>query len=51
VAIRLAKDGYYGGDPQAILNAPVSIIQSLIDYQRFTSHYEDEYLALNKVKK
>jgi len=33
--IRLAKAGYYGGSPEAILNAPVDIVMHLIHYEQF----------------
>ena len=47
-AIRLAKSGYFGGDPQSVLNAPVDIVQSLLEYERFIDDYESEYVFLNK---
>lgn len=33
--IRLAKAGYYGGNPEAILNAPVDVVMHLIHYEQF----------------
>lgn len=47
-AIRLAKAGYFGGDPQNVLTARVSIVQGVIEYETFESDYQAEYLALNK---
>lgn len=48
VAIRLARRGYYGGDPEAVLNAPVDVVQNLIGYENFEVEYEAEYMALNR---
>lgn len=48
VAVRLAKAGYFGGDPEQVMNAPVDVVQSILDYEGFESAYEEEYIALNK---
>jgi hypothetical protein len=42
--------GYFNGDPQQILNAPVDIVQSLLDYEKFEQDFDDEFKALNKPK-
>ncbi len=47
-AIRLAKSGYYGGNPQAILRAPVDIVMNIINYEAFERDYEAEYIAMTK---
>lgn len=47
-AAKLAKAGYYGGDPEQILNAPVSIIIKLLNFQVFENEYESAYYDLNK---
>jgi hypothetical protein len=46
----LASKGYYGGNVEAILNAPVDIVQGILDYEAFDADYESEYIALNKEK-
>ncbi len=48
--MRLAKEGYFGGDPKAVLDAPVDSVQSILEYENFSSEYEKEYLFLNKEK-
>lgn len=47
---RLAKLGYMGGDPDAVINAPADTVESIIEYEAFESDYEKEYLALNASK-
>jgi len=49
-AIKLAKEGYFNGNPQDILNAPVNVVQSILEYENFVYDYEQEYIALNKEK-
>lgn len=46
-AIRLAKAGYFGGNPQNVLTSPVDIVESVIDYEQFEADYHEEYMALN----
>lgn len=48
VAIRLAKLGYFNGDPMQVLKARVDIVQSILDYESFEVDYEKAYIALNK---
>lgn len=48
IAARLAKAGYFGGDPQAVLEASVITVKSLLDYEAFEGEYEKEYIALNR---
>lgn len=48
VAVRLAKQGYYDGDPQKVLNAPVDVVEAIISYENFEIDYKEEYLRLNK---
>jgi len=35
IAFRLAKAGYYNGDPQKILKAPIDIIIGILNYEAF----------------
>lgn len=46
--MRVAKAGYYSGDVEAVMNAPVNIVQAILDYENFESDYEKEYIKLNK---
>ena len=47
-AMRLAKAGYCGGNPLRILELPVSIYASMMEYEFFEADYETEYIALNQ---
>lgn len=48
IAVKLAKAGYYGGDPQAVLRAPADIVLAALQYEAFSSDYERTYMELNK---
>lgn len=48
VAIRLAREGYGGGDPDKILNMRVDHVIAIIHYEKFRSDYERSYIELNK---
>lgn len=49
-SIRLAKAGYFNGDPVAVLRAPVDVVENILSYEDFASEYETEYVELNKEK-
>lgn len=46
--MRLAKAGYCNSDPEAILELPVSIFASMMEYEFFEADYESVYIALNQ---
>jgi hypothetical protein len=46
--MRLAKAGYYGGDPVKVLHAPVNVVIDILNYERFESEYEKAFELLNK---
>ncbi len=48
MACRLAKAGYFGGDPDAVLSAPVTTVLTILHYETFESDYEAAYTELNK---
>lgn len=50
VALRVAKAGYYGGDPERVLAARVDLVIAALEYEVFTSDYEREYIRINKEK-
>ena len=50
VSIRLAHAGYYSGDPQKVREAPVDVVQSILDYEDFRNNYEKKFIELNKQK-
>jgi len=47
VAFRLAKAGYYGGDPEAVLRARADTVLSLVQYEIFLNEYQEEEYLLN----
>jgi len=47
IALRLAKAGYGGGDPNRILAMPVDIVMAMIQYEIFLNQYEKAYIKLN----
>lgn len=48
IALRLAKAGYYGGDPEKVLQGRVDHILDAIEFERFTADFEDAYIEMNK---
>ena len=48
VALRVAKAGYFGGDPERVLNARVDLVMAALEYEAFTADYEREYIRINK---
>lgn len=48
VALRISKAGYYGGDPEKVLNARIDHVLSILEYEAFNNDYEKVYVELNK---
>jgi len=48
IALRLAKAGYYGGDPGAIKRAPVDDVLNVLSYDVFLSEYDSVEYEINK---
>jgi len=46
--LRLAKIGYYGGDPEKILKARCDYVIAALEYEKFLSDYEDIYHEINR---
>ncbi len=46
--MRLAKAGYFGGNPDAVKAAPVDTVLKILHYETFESEYERAYTELNK---
>ncbi len=46
LALRLAKGGWWGGDPGAIMAAPADEVLMAIRYEDFTGSYEAEILRM-----
>jgi hypothetical protein len=48
IALKLAKAGYFGGDPSAVLQGDVSMVLAAFEYEVFQGDYEDIYYEINK---
>lgn len=48
LALRLAKGGWYGGNPGKILKAPAEHVMLAIQYDDFVAKYEKEMMNLNR---
>lgn len=46
--MKLAKKGYYGGNPMMILDCPVDVVIGMLEYEDFENEYENAYIELNK---
>lgn len=51
IACRLAKAGFFNGDPEQVLNSPASIVEAAIAYETFESDYAKQYEDLNAPEK
>lgn len=48
VALRLARAGYGGGDPEMILKMRADLVVAAIQYEEFNSDYERTHVELNR---
>lgn len=48
VALRLAKGGYWQGDPGLVLKAPSDLVLAALQYENFVSDFERATIDLNK---
>ncbi len=48
IAIRLAREGYGGGDPRVILAMPSSMVVTMAHNENFLADYEAAYVELNR---
>ena len=48
IALRLAKGGWWGADPGAVMRAPADEVVLAVQYEDFKGEYESEMLRLNK---
>lgn len=48
VALKIAKSGYYNGDPANVLNAQVDHVLSVLEYEAFNTDFEKVYIEMNK---
>lgn len=49
VALRLAKVGWWQGDPGRILKAPADEVLAAIQYENYLNDYENTIYEMNKV--
>ena len=49
--LRLAREGFGGGDPERIENMPSDIVIDAIEYSNFLSDYEETVMEINKSTK
>lgn len=48
IAFRLAKAGYFGGNPELAMQARVDVVIGLFEYEKFLNDYEEAFRELNK---
>jgi len=49
--LKLASKGYYGGDIDKVMQAPISSVLITLNYLGFQEIYEETYIELNKTEK
>lgn len=49
-ALTIAKNGFFGGNPETVLNAPVDIVIATKQYIEFLQDFDDTSIELNKEK-
>jgi hypothetical protein len=48
IALRLAKAGYAGGDPERVLKMRTDMVLGAIQYEAFINDYERAYIEINR---
>lgn len=48
ICLKIAKMGYYGGNPDFVRKAPVDDIISILDYENYNIEYEKKFADLNR---
>jgi hypothetical protein len=48
MALRLAKNGWWDGDPEKILGTSADAVMKAIHFEDFCGDYESELVRLNK---
>lgn len=51
MSLKLAKAGYYGGDPEAVLNGRVDLVIKAAQYEGFLQEYEETFMMINRKEK
>jgi hypothetical protein len=47
LSVRIAKMGFYGGDPDKVLKAPVTTIMNILAFERYEYEYQETFGELN----
>ena len=47
ICCSIAKQGYFGGDPDRVAQAPVTSVVSVLNYIKFETDYKETYRGLN----
>lgn len=50
IALRLARAGYCGGDPEKVLRMRADTVLAMLAYEKFKDDYERAYIDLNREK-
>jgi hypothetical protein len=48
IALRLAKEGFWGGDPEKVLRARADHVVEAVQYLTFLGDYERAYVDMNR---
>lgn len=48
MALRLARAGYGGGDPERVLKMRADIVMAAVQYETFVSDYEKKFMEINR---
>lgn len=48
IALRLAREGFGGGDPRVILKMPSSMVVTAAHYENFLADFEAAYVEINR---
>lgn len=48
IALRLARAGYGGGDPEKVMEMPADIVMAAVQYENYVAVYERTYIKLNE---
>jgi len=50
MALRLAREGFWGGQPERIQQAPLDLVLDAWEFVNFQAEYEETTIELNKPK-
>lgn len=48
ISLKLAKAGWWGGDPGAVMRAPADEVMAAAQYENFLNDYENATFDLNR---